>query len=259
MKKIVLFTGLLFGLAGTIFSQKVHESDMMFKKTVIRAVDLREKQNKPFFSKNRELTTLIFEAVKNGNLKPYSNDSLAKQLTVEEFLANMQLPGDAPMDTLEAQSLYPDDWEKMMAQQNAPQYYFGKDLYQMEIREDVIFDKQKARMIYDIQAITIYVPADHPTNIKGIQMAVASFKYCDLINAFKDNPNAISFNPQNDAQHKSLADAFELRLFSSYIVKVSNPDDMFLTDIYRDQYTGLMASQWAAHEILEFEHNLWEF
>ena len=64
----------------------------------------------------------------------------------------------------------------------------------------------------------------------------------------------------NDAEHRNLADAFELRLFSSYIAKVSNPDDEWLVDIYGgDPYTGILASEWKAFELLEFEHNLWEF
>ena len=116
-------------------------------------------------------------------------------------------------------------------------------------------------MYYDIQSITMFVPADNPSNIKGIQITIASFEYKELVNKlFKDNPNAIWFNPQNDQQHKNLADAFELRLFSSYIEKVSNPSDAYLVDIYGgDQHKGILASQWAAYEIMEYEHNLWEF
>src|SRR4051812_20522944 len=34
----------------------IHESDIMYRKTILRAMDLREKQNKPMFSKNREIT-----------------------------------------------------------------------------------------------------------------------------------------------------------------------------------------------------------
>jgi gliding motility associated protien GldN len=130
----------------------------------------------------------------------------------------------------------------------------------MQIKEDLIFDKQRSRMYYDVHAVTILVPSDHPANIKGIELPVASFAYRDLCKILKDNPNAVWYNPQNDAQHHNIQDAFDLRLFSSYIIKVSNPDDAYLVDIYGgDQNKGIMASQWAAFELLEYEHNLWEF
>ena len=141
------------------------------------------------------------------------------------------------------------------------EYFFPKDLYQMQIREDLIFDKQRSRMYYDILAVTMFVPADHPDNIKGIEIPIASFSYKELHDkTFKDNPDAIWFNPFNDAEHRNLADAFELRLFSSYIIKVSNPNDEYLVDTYGgDPKVGIMASQWKAFELLEYEHNLWEF
>ncbi|MBX9853765.1 MAG: gliding motility protein GldN [Cytophagaceae bacterium] len=242
----------------------VHESDVMFKKTIIRAVDLREKQNKPLFSKNKEITKLLIEAVERGDLKPYANDSLeeGRQLTIEEFKENIKVPSDQAELTQEEKDimLANGDSSFMQAGAGGPNYYFPRDLYQMQIKEDLIFDKQRSRMYYDVHAITILVPADHPSNIKGIELTAASFAYKDVVKVLTDNPNAIWYNPQNDAQHKSLADAVELRLFSSYIIKVSNPDDAYLVDIYGgDQVKGIMSSQWAAFELLEYEHNLWEF
>ena len=65
----------------------VHESDVMYKKTIVRAVDLREKQNLPMFSTHKEITKIIIEAVKKGELKPYTSDSLdqGRSYTKEEF------------------------------------------------------------------------------------------------------------------------------------------------------------------------------
>lgn len=283
MKKLsVLLSGLVLGLMLTASVQAqddmsqyedsgfnkysvrpVHESDIMYKKSLLRAIDLREKQNKPMFSRNKEITKLLIEAVKRGEIVPYSSDSLkeGKVLTISEFEERIMIPTD--MDTVALYDAYGPEWRQNpeVAQMLAGQFYFPQDLYQMQIKEDLIFDKQRSRMYYDIHAITLLVPADHPQNVKGIEMPVASFEYKELIDkVFKDNPNAIWYNPQNDAAHKSLGDAFELRMFSSYIIKVSNPSDAYLVDIYGgDQQKGIMASQWAAFELLEYEHNLWEF
>jgi gliding motility associated protien GldN len=242
-------------------SNEVRTSDKMYKKELVRAIDLREPQNKTLFSKNREITKLLINAVMNGQITAYTNDSLTHHLPLKTFTERMTMPNsnEIPTDPEELKIMFPDTWEEILKNPPKPELYFAKDLYQMEIKEDLFFDKQRSKMYYDIKAITIFIPADHPQNIKGIQEPVASFEFKELEKFFKDNPNAVSFNVQNDAQHKNLSDAFKLRLFSSYIIKVSNADDQYLSDLYNDQVKGIMASQWAAHELLEYEHNLWEF
>lgn len=239
----------------------IHASDIMWKKTILRALDLREKQNLPLFSVQKWITKLIIDAVENGDITPYANDSLTRKLTIDEFHQNMLMPSSGPQLSKEEIEIALANGDSSVLQSGQANYFNPQDLYQMELKEDIVFDKQRSRLYYDIQALTVKVPADHPANTKAIEYPVAAFAYKELVEKlFKDNPKAIWFNPQNDQQHKNLADAFELRLFSSYIVKVSNPKDQFLIDIYGgDPLKGIMASQWAAMEIMEYEHNLWEF
>lgn len=241
----------------------IHESDIMYKKTILRALDLREKQNQPIFSRNKEITRLLIEATRRGEVTPYATDSLkeGRILTLSEFDEVMRIP--TSLDTMALYDMYGPEWKTNpeVAPMLASQFYFPQDLYQMQIKEDLIFDKQRSRMYFDIHSITMLIPADHPQNVKGIEIPVASFEYKELAeNVFKDNPNAIWYNPKNEQEHRNLADAFELRLFSSYIIRVSNPMNAYLVDIYGgDQQKGILASQWAAFELLEYEHNLWEF
>jgi gliding motility associated protien GldN len=241
----------------------IHTSDIMYKKTVIRAVDLREKQNLPLFSRNREISRLIIDATLAGLITPYVNDSLdnGSKLTMDEFNEKLIMPSDQPSYTPEDTLMMWQNEDYSYRMSSSGDKFFPTDIYQVEIKEEWLFDKQRSRQYFDIDAITFYIPADHPSNIKGIQYALASYSYKELCEKlFKDNPKAIWFNPENEREHKNLADAFDLRLFSSYIIKISNPKDAYLTDIYGgDQLKGLMASQWAAFELLEYEHNLWEF
>ncbi|HWZ23108.1 MAG TPA: gliding motility protein GldN [Cytophagaceae bacterium] len=240
----------------------VHISDIMWKKGIVRAMDLREKQNTPLFSKNRELTKLILEAVLKGDITPYTNDSIASKLTMDDFNTNLLMPSDvAPMTQEEKEITFAQDGDSSIFKNSDAESYTAKDIYMLQLTEDMLFDKQRSRLYYDILAVTIMISPDHPRNTKGIEVPIASFSYKELVEkVFKDNPKAIWFNVQNDQQHKNLADAFDLRLFSSYIIKVSNPNDARLVDIYdNDQEKGIRASQWAAMEILEYEHNLWEF
>ena len=259
----------------TLSTKSIHVSDIMWKKNVWRYIDLREAQNRPLMAKNRELPKVIIEACKEGVIQPYATDSLDRPVTLDEFMKAMEIPSEEvqyseeELAFLANESGGDDAWGDEEGgedggegpQASSVEYFFPSQLYSMQIKEKLIFDKQRSVMYYDIIAITLVVPPDHPDNIKGIELPIASFSYKELSQkVFSNNPKAIWFNPYNDAEHRNLADAFELRLFSSYIAKVSNPDDEYLVDIYGgDPYTGILASQWKAFELLEFEHNLWEF
>ena len=50
--------------------RQVHESYLMWKRTLWRRVDLMEKQNKPFFAINRELSKVMIDAVQRGGKIP---------------------------------------------------------------------------------------------------------------------------------------------------------------------------------------------
>lgn len=247
-------------------------SDIMFRKTIWRAIDLREKQNKPMFSEGREISGIILDAVKRGELQAYRNDSLTTTFSAAEVLGNMSyqeaavgLSDEEKAAGFSAEAT--DDWgapvkKGAKAAPAAPSSYAyrPKDIYQMELKEDMIFDKKRSRMYHDIKSITLLVPSTLSGNTAGIEKPIGSFKYSDLVRVFRANPDkAIWFNPQNDAQHKNLADAFELWLFNSYIVKVSNPTDSRLDEIYGSQQQGILASQQAAADLIEYEYNLWSF
>jgi gliding motility associated protien GldN len=246
----------------------IHVNNQMYKKTLVRALDLREKQNQPIFSKGKEITRIIMDAVAEGKITPYLSDSLelGKVLTKDEFKNSIIIPEEGGMtqeekDFLQQQQAEPgtsDGFGGPATTATATQYYNPDELYQMEIKEDYIFDRQRSRMYYDMQCFTLKIPAEK--NIKGIEVPIASFKYKDLVELFKSDPRAIWFNSQNDSEHRNLSDAFDLRLFSSYLIKVSNPKDQYLADIYTESpKQSILAAQWKANELMEYEHNLWEF
>jgi gliding motility associated protien GldN len=246
----------------------IHVNNQMYKKTLIRMVDLREKQNQPIFSKGKEITRIIMDAVKEGKLTAYATDSLetGKVLTLAEFNKACTILSDVAPET-EEEKAYREaqggaensGWggaEEVVA--TGPNFFNADELYQMEIKEDYIFDRQRSRMYYDMQCFTMKIPSEK--NIKGIEIPIASFKYKDLVEVFRNDPRAIWFNSQNDSEHRNMADAFDLRLFSSYLIKVSNPKDQYLADIYTGTAKqAILAAQWKANELMEYEHNLWEF
>lgn len=245
-------------LSTAIAQVQPREADVMYKKEVTRAIDLREKQNKSIFARGHEISKLLLDAIEQGTITAYTNDSLTQVLPKAKIMETLTIPSTAaPVDTT-----YMEEWEKIeyrkKLQTFKPDTYNPKDLYQLEFTEDVLFDKNHSVLEYAIKTITLFIPAGHPDNIRGIQQPIATFRYSDCKEIFKNTPNAIWYNPQNEATHLNLADAFDLRMFSSYILKVANPDDDYLMDIYGGEKNGIIASQKAAMDQLEFESNLWE-
>jgi Gliding motility associated protein GldN len=272
----------------------IDESNIMWKQRLWRRMDLNEKQNQPFFSKGNEITKYLMEWVQSGVLQPYKNDSLKTKITKEDFLKNLvmeNIGNDNALSDAEKAAGFgnesatgttagaDDGWGDPKPKTPATggttpakndgfsnptpvatdlnNLYYAKQLSILEIREDAIFDKQRSRLYYDIQSITIIIPANMTT--AGFDRNVGSFRYKDLDKLFRSNPNCVWYNEQNEAQHKNMADAFDLRLFHARLTKKGNSKDDDLDTIYGGSKQGLVQSQQLEYKLMEMEHNLWEY
>jgi len=240
------------------------ESDVMYRTTVWRKINLLEKQNKPFFALENEITAVIKEGVESKKLQPYVPKASPRDAGFSEPM----------MDSTFLNKLTYED-PNVGAKVNLR----ASELYILEIKEDLIFDRRRSRMYWDIQAVTVFIPQGATPSAQLGDEAIATFKFKDLYEYFKmtydesqekgtfEDLRAHWYNPENPKQHKSLADAFELRLFSSRIIKVSNPDDKDIITIVNDEFGDspqaakkvLYESQKIEYNLMEFEHNMWEF
>ena len=66
------------------------------------------------------------------------------------------------------------------------------------------------------------------------------------------------FNDKNSARTLTFEDLFEMRLFSSYVVKEDNVYDRFIEN-YATGIDQVLESERVKQEIFEYEHTLWEF
>ncbi len=248
----------------------VHESYVMYKKTLWRRMDLREKQNAPFYSTNGELPTIIINAVKAGLLFPYVDDSIKTRMDKQTFQDAMKLPeaddelSDEEMEIIRQQMIDSGELEEgeempVDDEEAGSEEFDPRDFSIIEIKEEVYFDRMRSRLYYDIHSITLILPAD-PDDPSTFDRPLASFKYIELVELFRSMPKeAIWYNAQNMAEHRNFADAFNLRLFSSNLTKFANTKDESIVEIYQDRKKGLRASQQIEYDMLEFENELWEF
>lgn len=246
----------------------VHESDIMFKKTLWLRMSLNEKINKPFFAKNLEITKLLIDAAKVGIIRPFMNDSMTSRMPQEEFLSLLKIPNQGDVLSPEEIEIFgnggddelwgeDDPWGQEQEIDFGNDEYFAHQLYILEFKEDLIFDKKRSRMIHNIQSVTIKIPAE--LNPTGIEKTLATFSYKELVTIlFRDNPNAVWYNAKNERYHLNLEDAFDLRLFDAHIIKYDNPNDDYIVDIYGDGKVSILNSMTYQYDLVEYESHLWE-
>lgn len=54
-----------------VYGQPIYESDVMYRTSIWRNINLREKQNLPFFAIENEITKVIMDGVRAGKLQAY--------------------------------------------------------------------------------------------------------------------------------------------------------------------------------------------
>ena len=272
----------------------IDEADVHYRARLWRRMDLNEKINQPFFSMNSEISKFLLEWVKAGVLTPYTNDSLQVKLSPAAFVENLKMEettGDGELSEAERAAGFgaevakdtkktdakteegaDDGWggAKATATPGAPAkddfdakpvvstvaYYFPKELSILEIKEDAVIDRKRSRLYFDIQALTLIIPASKTK--AGFDKPVASFRYKDVYKLFRSNANCIWYNSDNEMQHKNMADAFDLRLFQARIIKKGNAENKYLTDLFSGDKEGLLMSQQLEYKLLELEHEMWE-
>jgi len=258
--------------------------EQLYKVRAWRVIDLREKQNKGFFARGNEITKLLIKTVNSGELADvYKDDSLNAKFTKDEFQANLVTqagevlppwePGkdfyqgdpvsfngknyEAVVDSKGKNPETSADFWQTTSRGKAV-YYEASQIYRIILMEDIIFDKRRSRVYYDIIALKFEAFDDNTQTYDPIGW----FKYKDLEKIFRNHPKeAVWFNRYNTAENRNYADAFLLRLFRGALDKVENPDNDRIADTYRTRpyKESVWAMEWEEMRLMEKEHNLWEY
>ncbi|MEP5611835.1 MAG: gliding motility protein GldN [Cyclobacteriaceae bacterium] len=257
-----------------LIKPEVEEAQIMFNKMIWRRMDLRERQNSPFFSLNGEISRLLIEAVDEGLITPYRSDSCINFMPDIIFVSNISVEqeqnpfvgggfntGGFDDNTSETEEEEASDEPRLLT---IPEEEFSI----IYLREELIFDRNRSRMYNYIKSFSLYLPADAGTtyNPGGFEKPIAHFNYDEVVALFRGPyaEKAIYYNNGNPGAHLNMSDAFELRLFNAPIIKVSNDQDLDIRQQYSDQMavdpmSVIVIQQKYEYDLMEYESELWEY
>jgi gliding motility associated protien GldN len=233
----------------------VREEDVYYAKRIWREVDLRDTINSVLRAEGAKLIDVLLEAIGNEELTVYStkdttagrlledNDSFKIALTAQQALA-------AARGLVESE---PDSVTGIIAEPTLGRLR-SDEFIKFRIKEDWILDTK--RSIFEPRIVGI-APMKM---VEGNWQPVFWVYYLDAREILSKKRMV---NPANDASTLTFDDFFVRRLFSSYVVKQTNPANKNISDILgvtdpKDP-RKLMESEQIKKSLSDFEQSLWEY
>lgn len=231
------------------------ESTVKYHKRIDRIIDVREKQNLPMHWPKNPFYKIVYGAVtdpdfRGGNVTAYTSDSLdnGRRYTRNEALARGS-------DTIEVPIL---DSFNNVDYTLVPNPFDPSTIKKYRIMEDWIFDNKYS----DFRPIIVAIAPIFELTTSGIPIGEASLFWIKMEEFRPVLAKWEVFNPYNDAARLSFDDWFEMRMFSSYIVKESNVWDYDLKHYEKNEdnsFAALLDSEAIKNDLFVFEHDLWEY
>jgi gliding motility associated protien GldN len=233
----------------------LRESDAAYVKRVWREIDLREKMNQYLASPKQRLIDVLLNAIAAGELTAYDpaggnkddpdGDAFSTPLTPESAMAHMA--DSTAVEKFDANGV------KIGSVMKAGE--IDRDsVIKFRIKEDWIFDKQ--RSTFEPRIIGI-APMVRP-RLGGVQ---ADYQPAFWI-YFPDARPILAvkevMSKDNDNTGLSFDDIFMKRIFTSYIVKVSNDKNDRIKD-YSQGIDKLYESERIKKGLQDWELNLWQY
>lgn len=227
----------------------IREADVMWKKTVWREIDFKQKMNQGFYFPKapqqnwKNLYTILIDAIKDGTINAY----------------------DA-VDDVKGDFIVQKSYNDIMAQHTKERVFNGEILYDSINPEDITrclikeiwyFDKQRSQlMVRTIGVCPIVMrPVGDNDNVKaGFPLFWVPYNEVtrQLLVQYPFH------NRSNSAAHLNYDEVFMKRMFDSYIVREENVYDRAILD-YAEGIDALRESERIKNSIIDFEQNLWEY
>ncbi len=232
----------------------IREANVKWSKRIHRVIDAREKQNKMMHWPRNPFYLLIWNAAMDGDVTAYANDSLTSIKTPEDIMKEVsiesvqQIPN--PMNPNDPYDLIDTTIIETLEPQKIEKY---------RIMEDWIFDYNYSDFRARIIAIA---PLISPLTESGIELGELPLYWLKMEDLRDMLSQEEVFNVKNDAARISFDHWFQMRQFSSYIVKESNMYDLDIAmkEEFRDDgVEALLESDRIKNDLFILEHDLWEY
>ncbi len=233
----------------------VREEDVYYAKRIWREIDLRDTINSVLNSADSKLIDVLLQAIKDEELTVYSskdttagkllddNDSFRIALTAQEALQSAQGVTEGTIDSVSGKIGDP-----------TLRRLRSDEFVKYRIKEDWILDIK--RSIFEPRIVGIAPMKMEEGNWKPV-----FWVYYDDARQLLSTKRMV--NPGNDASTLSLDDFFVRRLFSSYVIKETNPGNKNIVDMLgltdpKDP-RKLHESERIKKSMSDFEQSLWEY
>lgn len=233
----------------------VREEDVFYAKRIWRELDLRDTINSVLKAENAKLIDILLEAISNEELTAYSpkdttagkiledNDSFRIALTAKEALQGARGVVEGEADAVTGKIAEP-----------TLRRLRSDEFLKYRIKEDWILDIK--RSIFEPRIVGI-APMKM---VEGNWQPVFWIYYDDARELLSKQRLT---NPLNDASQLTFDDFFVRRLFSSYVVKETNPANKNIVDILGQtdpkDPRKLHESERIKKSISDYEQSLWEY
>jgi gliding motility associated protien GldN len=242
----------------------VREDDILWTKTYVSQIDLREKVNQPLFfpvvpvsiggGKFRSnLSQILLDAVKSGQITAYDD-------TPEEYFSEIVTPQELEallfsVDSTEEENLDTGELELIIDTLTVQ----NTDIKAYYVIEDKFFDKK--RSVLDSRIIGI-APIAELINKETFELEPTILFWVWYPEIRQILANSIMHNDEvkfTGPNHMTFSEFFDKRLFSSTIRKESNMYDRAIYDYKKSGMQQLLEAERIKNDIRNLENDMWEY
>jgi gliding motility associated protien GldN len=241
----------------------LREADVMYRKRIWREIDVREKMNKFLTYPRQPLIDVLMEHIKAGELTAYYATSSGPKDNGDEFkrpyrrLSEFTSSTGGGKEKIQIADIK-DPNSGVMKDSVVEKSFDAGSIVAYRLKEDWIFDKQ--RSVFEPRIIGI-APVVAQLNTNGDTIGTRALFWVYYPEARNVLAHAQVFNRHSDGTNLSFDDVFIKRMFSSYIIKESNSDDIPLKNYanVKNQMDALYEGERVKKDLMNYESDLWEY
>jgi len=239
----------------------IREADVEYYKRVWRIIDLREKINHPLFYPRVPIKEIGYErlsffdvlkrGVEEGTITAYEEDgeggqfqvALTKTEAIDQLSEEISSTDIDPETGLEVETSYTNDIS-------------AGDVVTYRIKEDWVFDRE--RSVMEVRIIGILPVIEKENAETGLKTRKGLF-WIYFPEARYVLANHEVYNGNNDGSRLTFEDLFRKRVFSAFIYKETNVYDNRILDDYIKGVDQLLEARKIEQEIINHEHDMWQY